>query len=186
MSLLSQESVRKELNLTEDQAKSASELNQKRRDSFGSLRDLGRDEARAKMEERAKADEKVVADLLKPEQLKRLKQIVWQQRGPQALSEPEVATALGLTDEQKTKAKAIQEKSWADGRELFQGGGDRQGAWQKAEDLRKKAGEDLTALLTDEQKTKWKDLTGEPFKGELQRFRGGDGGGRRRRGGDTP
>jgi hypothetical protein len=48
-------------------------------------------------------------DTLEPEQLKRLKQLVWQQRGGSALTDPEVADALQLSTEQREKIKKIQD-----------------------------------------------------------------------------
>ena len=46
---------------------------------------------------------KAVGEFLKPEQITRLKQISYQQRGAQAFSDPEVAKKLNLTDAQKTR-----------------------------------------------------------------------------------
>src|SRR5262249_14155829 len=60
-----------------------------------------REERQQRQEERAKANEKALAEILKPDQLKRAKQISWQQQGAQAVSVAEVAAALKLTDEQK-------------------------------------------------------------------------------------
>jgi hypothetical protein len=59
-------------------------------------------------------------------------------------------------------------------REAFQGGGGGGGeAREKLESLRKSSGEKIQALLTPEQQAKWKELVGEPFKGELRPFGGG-------------
>ncbi|MGL4551385.1 MAG: hypothetical protein ACRC33_09370 [Gemmataceae bacterium] len=77
---------------------------------------------------------------LKPQQLKRLREVTLQGMAGRAAAgrvlaaDAEVATRLKLTAEQKQKLTAR---------------------------------ETLATLLTDEQKKEWKALTGEPFKGEL-------------------
>jgi Spy/CpxP family protein refolding chaperone len=61
-------------------------------------------------------------------------------------------------------------------RDLFQAGaGDREEMRKKAEALRAKVNEKATAVLTPEQQTKWKEMTGAPFKGEIHRQRRGGG-----------
>jgi Spy/CpxP family protein refolding chaperone len=176
LGLLSQKSVQEELKLSEDQAKKVTELAEKQRGASRPSRDASREERQKQREERAKANDKAVAEILKPEQVKRLKQISLQRRGARAFGDAEVADALKLTDEQTDKIKAIQEDV---GKELgdLRRGGDREEARKKAETLRKAAGEKAMNLLTAEQKTKWKELTGEPFKGEI-RFPGPGGRGR--------
>jgi Spy/CpxP family protein refolding chaperone len=177
--LLTQKSVQEELKLSEDQVKKVTELDQKQREAFRDFRDLSREERQQKMQEMAKANDKAIGEILKEDQLKRVKQISLQQQGARALGTPEVADALKLTDEQKDKVKGIQEESAKEFRELFQGGGDRDEVRKKMEALRKSTEEKLMGVLTDDQKTKWKELQGEPFKGEIRRpgFGGGPGGG---------
>lgn len=171
--LLQQESVQKELKLSEDQIKKIKELSDKQRESFRGLRDLSEEERRTKMAEARKANEKAVAEILKPEQVKRVKQISLQQQGARALSNPEVAKALNLSSEQTDKIKKIQEEARA-GR--GQPGDRSEEARKKREEARKATNEKLMNVLTAEQKTKLKELTGEPFKGEIQRpqFGGGN------------
>lgn len=165
--LLGQKSVQDELKLAEDQTKKVTELAEKRRESFRDFRNLTPEERRKKFEERAKSAEKEVGEILKPEQLQRLKQIALQRRDGLAFSDPEVATALKLTDEQKEKIKTIREESGKSFRDLAQGG-NREEARKKMDEMRKAHDEKLMGLLTDEQKAKWKELTGEPFKGEIR------------------
>ncbi len=178
LGLLMQKSVQDELKMSDEQVKKATEEVEKQRESFAGLRDLSREERQAKMQESAKANQAVLADILKDDQLKRFKQISLQQRGGQALADPEVAQALGLSTEQKDRIHAIQEASQNDMRELFQagGGGDREEMRKKAEALRTSVNEKSTAVLSAEQQTKWKEMNGEPFKGEIRRQ--GRGGGR--------
>jgi len=179
--LLGQKSVQDELKLSEDQLKKLGELREKQRGSFGELRNLDREARRKKMEEMRAENEKALADVLKPEQLKRLKQISLQVGGASAFADPKVADELKLTSEQKDKIQSIQQESRQSLRGLFQGGGDREEARKKFAEARKSANEKAMAVLTPEQQSKWKEMTGEPFKGEI-RFGGGQGGrGRRNR-----
>jgi Spy/CpxP family protein refolding chaperone len=102
-------------------------------------------------------------------------QITLQRRGLGAAENPEVASALKLTDEQQDKIKTIQEDTRKEMQELFQGG-NREEARKKMAEIRKSTEEKLQSILTAEQKGKWKELTGEPFKGEITppRFGGGE------------
>jgi Spy/CpxP family protein refolding chaperone len=166
--LLTQKSVQDELKTSDEQNTKVKELADKQRDGLKGLRELSREERQKKMEEATKATEKAVAEILKPEQTKRLKQIQLQQQGPRAFARPETATALKLTDEQKDKVKSIQEDARKEQRELFKGGPGEE-TRKKAEELRKTTQEKLLKVLTEEQQSKWKELTGEPFKGEIKR-----------------
>jgi hypothetical protein len=129
------------------------------------------------------AREKAISEVLKPEQLRRLKEISLQLRGGQALSDPEVAEALKLTGEQKEKVKAIHEEAVKSMESMFRPAGNFPGAnfaggnfqemqanfaamAKKFEELRKSTDEKLMNLLTDEQRATWKQLTGEPFRME--------------------
>jgi len=179
--LLGQKSVQEDLKLSEDQVKKLQEFQTSQREKFRGLRDLSEDERRQKFQELSKEGQKVVDETLQPEQKKRLKQIGLQlqlRMGAQAFSSPEVASALKITDDQKDKLKTIQEEAQKAGREIRESAGDnREEARKKGAELRKQTEEKVMNVLTDDQKAKLKELTGEPFKGQLQ-F-GGPGGGRR-------
>jgi hypothetical protein len=113
-----------------------------------------------------------LADVLKPEQVKRLKQIYLQQlkqiylqqMSVYAFLDYEVQRSLPLDEEQKTKVRALcaetNEKYRRDVASLP--GGERR---QKLLDaLRKDSTEKALALLTDDQKQNWKDLVGDPVE----------------------
>jgi hypothetical protein len=152
---LNAKSVQEELKLSEDDAKKIT-------DELGKL---GRD---LKPEERTEKTAKILSDNLKPDQLKRLNQIMWQRSGLSgAINNADVQTALKVDDKQKEKIKTIEEDFAKARRELFQGGGGGGGNREKMQELRKKADEDLNAVLTDDQKKTWKDLLGTEFKGEI-------------------
>jgi hypothetical protein len=103
-----------------------------------------------------------VSDVLKPDQIKRLKQIELQQAGP---ADPDAQKELKLSDDQKAKIKEIADKSREEGREIFSTAkGNFQEALEKMTKLRKQTQEKELAVLSDAQKKQWKDMTGEPFE----------------------
>ena len=184
--------MQKELKMDKDQTDKATEavkkVRDKHADDFTKLRDLPREEQAPKRTEltRAVNEEtlKAVGEVLKPEQLTRLKQIELQRAGFMAYTRPEVQTALKLNDEQKEKVKTVTDEANKQMRELFgmapgaggtrpprgQGGAGRgQGRRggpnaEKMTALRKETTEKIVAVLTDDQKKTWKELTGEPFE----------------------
>ena len=118
LQLIGREEVRKELKITEEQQGIIRELHTSSRPNFrellGNIRDLSREEREKKFAElRASSEKKskeAEADLygliLDEGQATRLKQIVLQQKGNRALTEPATAKALGLSTAQVTKIKA--------------------------------------------------------------------------------
>src|SRR5262249_49190353 len=176
--LLANEGVQKELKIEKDQADKVKDaitkVTDKHKDERAKLRDLGQDERRTKTAELNKVETTEILaamdEVLKPEQVKRLKQIELQQAGSRAFSRAEVQSALKLTDEQKEKIKTINEtvaKEMAD----LRAGGNAQGNREKIATLRKESDEKVQAVLTDAQKKAMKDLSGEPFAVQQQRRR---------------
>jgi hypothetical protein len=169
--LLMNKSVQQELKIDQAQADKLKEAMDKVRaenkDVFDKVRDKNapkeeREEARKKVTE---LNAKIMADVLKPEQFKRLKQINWQRQGVIAFSDPEVQKALNLTDEQKTHLRTIGEDLGKERAEIFKNAGDnREEAMKKITALGKEKMESVAKLLTDEQKKAWKELVGEPFE----------------------
>ena len=165
LSLLGQESVQKELKLSDEQIKKVKELAEKQGGGRPDFQGLSREEITKKMAERRKAQDEAVAKILDAKQLKRTKQLTLQRQGTRALSDPEVAAALKLSDDQKEKLKDIQTKA----REAAGGSprGDRsEEAQKKRAEARKATEEKIMGVLTADQKTKLKELQGEPFKFE--------------------
>lgn len=145
-------------------------------EKLGQLKDTPEDKLEEKMREVFKEElegpTKEVEKILKPEQMTRLKQIARQQGGPSAYLSPDNAKDLKITDEQKTKLKKIAADLQEETMALFQGGFSPE-TREKMQMLNKEATEKAAGVLTDEQKSKWKELTGEPFTVPL-------GGGRRK------
>ncbi len=178
MMLLGQESVQKELKLTPDQIEKTKAALDKQREAFQGLGNLQGEERAKKFEEMRKEADKTIAEILKPDQAKRLKQITLQQQGVRgAVANPEIAKELGITEDQKGKIQEIQEETGKQMQELAQGGFSEENR-KKMQEISKAANDKVMGLLTDDQKSKWKEITGEPFKGEI-RF-GPPGGGPRR------
>jgi len=174
-SLIRNESVQKELKMEKEQTDKAAEavtkIREKHNDEFTKLRDLSQEERRTKTAELTKviSDETLAAleTILKPDQVKRLKQIDLQQAGVAAFTRADVEKALKLNDEQKGKVKAIAEESSTKMRELrggTGGAGRTRGADQeKVTALRKEMMNKGLEVLNDEQKGTWKTLVGEAF-----------------------
>ena len=167
--LLSQESVQKELKLTDEQKTKINDLRQSSREKMQEIFQADQGERQAKMQALNAETRKSLEGILNPEQGKRLLEIVYQQRGAMAFVDPEVVKALSLSEEQQGKVKSINEEMQAGMRDLFTPGqAPDDDTRKKMDDLRKSTGDKLVALLTPEQKTKWTQLQGEPFKGEIR------------------
>jgi serine/threonine protein kinase len=165
--LLSQRSVQKELDLTESQTTTIGQLTEKWRDAFRDHWNLNPDKWRARVDDLA-TQEKALVENLQPKQMTRLQQIALQQRGSDALADADVVEALGLSREQKEKLRGMRHDSRREGRGGPRFGGPRpDGPW-RPEWLADRNEEKALALLTDDQKVKWRELTGEPFRGSIR------------------
>jgi len=163
------ENVQKDLKLSSEQAGKVQdtlrEVREKHQDEFADLRDASPEERQGKMATLNKTinDEVKKALALSPEQSKRFDQISLQTRGIQAFADPSVAAKLKLTDDQKSKIREVAEAS----RGSFAGFNKDASEEERAEARKKRAAtqkENMTkvqALLSDDQKAAWKDLTGE-------------------------
>lgn len=170
--LLGQESIQKELKLSEAQLKTVKELGDKQREAMKGLTAAGGAEGFKKIMEMAQENEKAYTALLKPDQAKRLKEISLQVQGPRALSDPDVVKGLGVTAEQQEKIRELQTESFKQTAALREQTTDRAELRKKTDEINKKTQETVLGLLTADQRTKWKEMTGEPFKGEVQLFPG--------------
>lgn len=136
-------------------------------------------QAPEKMKKLTKEIDAAIDDMLTEAQSKRLREISLQQQGGHALDEPEVAETLKVTAEQRKQIKDIQAEGVQKMQEVgFQTMGNlfRTGpnptAFQKTsknvskqlQEIWDDTGEQLLGVLSSEQKSKWKELTGKPFK----------------------
>ena len=166
--LLEQKSVQEELKLTEDQVKRLKVVAVTQKDSEPNLVGLSPEERFKEIQKLVRKMDESVAEILKPEQVKRLREISLQEQGIRALADPDIENELKMTEEQKQKIKGIFKETMKQRMELVStGGGNSEEAKKKMADLRKSMEEKMQNVLTAEQKAKWKELTGEPFKGEI-------------------
>lgn len=189
--LLMNKGVQEELKITDEQKTKIAEITKeygaKQRELFSGFQDLSNEEKRAKFKELqndpkfkeiSEGQTKAIMAVLKPEQEKRFKQLQLQQEGVRAFQNETVVKELQITDEQKEKLKTIAEENGKEMRELFSEAtkDNRAEMQKKIRSLREEGMEKAVAVLNADQKSKWKELTGEPFE---VRFEGFGGGGRR-------
>jgi len=195
VALLVNKSVQEELKVSDEQktkiGEIAQELNKKREEIVGKRPDFKDKEAKEaftkyfealndpknkeKLSEIEATQTKAAMAILKTDQAKRFKQIETQQLRIRAFTNEEVMKELGLSAEQKEKAKAIVDEISQDIGDLTKGGkgfGFNKEAQQKIAALNKEGMDKITAILTDDQKTKWKDMVGEPFEVRFEGFGG--------------
>jgi len=134
-----------------------------------SLPETGEGREKKLNEHRKKAHEKLakfLKEVLKSEQLKRLRGITLQQEGGLALGQEDVRGELKITQEQMKKFMAITQELQKKIQSLIkeaQSGGKPEELRPQVVKIREEYGKKLEAVLTDEQQKKWKDMLGEPF-----------------------
>jgi hypothetical protein len=178
--LLTNKSVQEELKMDKDQIDKVTDALKKFRDEhkdeYDKLSPRNQDtkpEERAEIGKKlAEGSTKVVSDIIKPEQLKRVQQIAKQQLGVAMFNDAEVQKTLKLTDEQQKDLKALADDLGKDMREVFQSAG--QGAFadpekraeltKKTTAMRTEAMDKATKMLKDDQKAALKDMLGEKFE----------------------
>jgi Spy/CpxP family protein refolding chaperone len=176
--LLSNKSVQGEIKATSEQVEKLNALGEKlmtkQREEGAKLRDLDQAERMPKQQELNRtmmAEVKTgITEILKPEQVKRFEQLQLQQTGVNAFTMmPRVSEGLKLTDEQKTKIRDLNQEFQPKIREAMQGfQDDREAAMKKMAEVRKEQTEKVMAVLTAEQRTSYKEMTGEPFEIKME------------------
>ena len=148
-------------------------LGEERDQAFQDFGRLSPEERRQRFLDLARASESAFEKVLTPEQLGRLRQIDLQLQGARAFEDPQVVATLKLTTAQRERIRGIQAEAvpcgpggpppghGPDGPHGGHGQGDQHGPREQSAS----AVEKIKALLTPEQKARWQELTGEPFKG---------------------
>jgi Spy/CpxP family protein refolding chaperone len=174
--LYANETVQKDLALTEAQKESIKSISD---DFRSSMRDLSQEDRQSKMPELRKAMEDKIAVVLTDKQKARMKEIRLQVQGPAALSTKEVAAALKLTDDQAQKIADLNKSLDDARREAFQGGGGGDpDAREKLATLRTETNDKILAVLSSEQKASFEKMQGAKIDLPAGGFgRGGFGGG---------
>jgi hypothetical protein len=162
--LLKKQSVLNDMNVSKAQRTRIGDLlnkwDKERQEKFGGFRHLDAEDRQKLFVEMARSNEAAIADILEPAQLRRFQQIIVQCKGPMAFREPEIASTLKLTTEQRKQIRAI------DANVDFERHGGPSGpqSRQAQEDnKRKSAMKQILKVLTAEQEKQWRELTGEAF-----------------------
>lgn len=149
-------------------------------------------EFRKQQAERAKKEKEKLAEILLPHQLDRLNEIYIQVLGLRALQDEEIAKDLKITEKQQTEMRETQQKASEEIRSEMRAalqGVPREEMREKFAELRekmeasrKKSEEKVLAVLSKQQRDKFKKMQGEKFEMPENALRGGFGGGRGRGG----
>lgn len=199
--MLSVKEIQDELKITADQKTKIEALQTEYRDASTKARQEARD-AGTSREEQMAASQKLSDDytkklnvILSADQQKRLKELRIQRAGNMALMQADVQKELAFTDKQKEDAKSLSDKLMQANMDLFTKVRNQEITQEDAQKTMTKnneaLGTELLKLLTDDQKTKFKAMSGAPFKfpenmpgmGMPGGRRGGAGGGAGRGGG---
>jgi hypothetical protein len=125
---------------------------------------------------------KALGEVLDAGQQKRLKQIVLQLQGINAFADSKIQSALKMNDDQKDGIKTALENQAKETKELFAdlkgGGADFNEIREKMAAIRKGTTEKIQGLLTAAQKRQWTEMIGEEFKMEFGGFGKGFGKGK--------
>jgi len=164
--LLRQKSVQKELELTPDTIKKILDFTEAQSEAAQKTVDLGEAARKEAFEKLLKQNDKFLTDNLNAKQSKRLDQIMMQFSALTQLTKPEMVKELKLTDDQVKKFKDLQTEARKALGELIDAK-DPKGKSEKLAKLREETRTKILAVLTDEQKTKVREIAGPPFEGEI-------------------
>ena len=190
--LIQSKTVQTELKLTDEQTAKLKEWGAAQQGKMReAMQGIDPSEMREKfpaiLAEMRKTTDKELGEVLKPEQVKRLKQIEFQMAGLRGLMSPDTAKALDITDEQKEKVQSVMMDVAKDMRDLgeeygtrgFQPPADADKAKEyakKSEQITKDATGKVLKVMTDEQKKKYEEMAGAPVdvaKVRTESMRGG-------------
>jgi hypothetical protein len=119
LTIVTNKGVQTELDINEKQLKLIEDRQKKQRELYGELRSMDPEEAKDEFTKFNKTNDTVITKALTTKQNKRLSEIVIQQKGTRALSDPDVAKALVLTGKQKDEIEDIQTEARNSMREQF-------------------------------------------------------------------
>jgi serine/threonine protein kinase len=169
--LVEERDVQRDLRLTpsqEEQIAGLSErLTDQRHEAFQTSPALSEQDRAKKLKEMATANEKTMAAILTPEQDRRLKQIALQQRSPQVFAVSEVAESLRLTPEQQARIRTLINEAERTQKEVFRPGLLPHEVDQKVHQIAQDAEQAILTLLTPAQQARWREMTGEVFRGRI-------------------
>jgi Spy/CpxP family protein refolding chaperone len=171
--LLQNKSVQDELKITREQNRKlrevAREFEEAHRDEIARVRQekdgrKGFELRRAALETMTRA----MNDILTSEQIKRLGQIEIQAQGAGALVRSEVQKELNLSDRQREEIRSLADAGEKEVRETLKTPPADPKGWveigKKIRKIHQNTEERALAVLSDEQRKTWKEMTGEPFE----------------------
>ena len=164
--LLRQKSVQKELQLTPETIKKIMDFTHAQSEAAQKTANLGEAARKEAFEKLLKENDKFLTDNLNAKQSKRLDQIMMQFSALTQLTKPEMVRELNLSDEQVKKLKDMRTEARKALSELIEAK-ERAGKGEKVTKLRDETRTKILAVLTDEQKTKVREMVGAPFEGEI-------------------
>jgi serine/threonine protein kinase len=181
LGLLKERAVQEELKMAPDQKTHVVTLADRQaqawREAFKSFHRLEPEERRAKSLELARAEEGAINEVLDPPQETRFRQLVLQvqQRGRYGFSDPEIVSALSLTTKQREKIRGLLQTAYpAPWEAHFRAPAGGKGPPPKGRGSPpppaswKGATAKVLNVFTEEQRGKWRELTGEPLAEEVQ------------------
>ena len=171
--LLQRDDVQADLALTDDQKVKLKDIGEgtgeKMRTAFQEARAQGieRDQMGKVMEKIMTEVMKEVNAVLTPDQQKRLKEINVQFNGNRSVNQADVAKDLAITDAQKEKLKALNDKMREASTALMEKARGGEIQWTELGPIMEKNNKALDAeiekILTEDQKKKLKEMGGKPF-----------------------
>jgi len=164
--LLRQKSVQKELELTPAQIKEIHTFTDAQSEAAHKASELGEAERRKAFGALVKKNEQFLTSTLKEPQSKRLDQIAMQFAALHHLLKPEAVRELKLTEAQQQKLRDLQKESHQELADIIRAK-DREGRHAKLVKHRETTRTAILGILTDEQKTKVREVAGPPFTGEI-------------------
>ena len=167
--LLRQDSVQKELKLTEPEIEKVNKHCAHQWEKAQAVSKLSEKEQTVKYTEMAKENAHFVEATLTKEQQKRLHQVTLQIAGLLCLNREDVSRKLKLTAEQKKKLPQLHKESHQEVEDLLYVT-KKEEKRAKLRELRETSHKRLLELLTDEQEVTWKEMIGAPFTGDLAYF----------------
>ena len=171
ITLLTQRSVADELKLTEEQRgrieKLVAQMEGERHRSLAEFHRLNEREQMERLERIASENDKFISEVLLPQQARRLKQIDRQMQGPFAFGNAEVVHYLQLSLDQKHGIEEVHRQilSWP---EPSRHAGEERKPGRTFEETRREHVKRCLEVLTVEQRSRWEELTGGPFLGEIR------------------
>jgi Spy/CpxP family protein refolding chaperone len=160
--LVRQKSVQEDLKVAPEQRQKIHAFADKQWKKFQAMRA----ERNRGFEAMAKENQDFLKNTLTPEQCKRLNQIAMQVAGLLWVMRSDVAAELKLTDDQKQKIRTLHREAHKEAQEALRSNNGTVEE-EKFRELRQTNRKRLMSVLTDEQKTKWREMAGEQFRGEL-------------------